>query len=254
MYLGIDIGSTSANAVLIDESCGILAFEITDSGYDHRETVLTLIHSVCNKTGILQKEIKRIAATGYGRYNVPFADKTVTEITCHGTGVFHLFPDAQLVIDIGGQDSKVIRMAKDGYVESFALNDKCSAGTGRFLEVMAGVMKMDIEAFSTSGLASKRPCKISSTCTVFAESEVISEIAKGRAKEDIIAGIYEAIVNRVLAMAGPVDTACKVILTGGVAKNKGIAASMKRRIPDLRIPFEPQLTGALGAALIAKGL
>ena len=252
MYLGIDIGSASANAVLIDENCDILTSEITESGYEHRETALTLLDSVCDKAGILQKKIKRIAATGYGRYNVPFADKTVTEITCHGTGVFHLFPDAELVIDIGGQDSKVIRMAKDGYVESFALNDKCSAGTGRFLEVMAGVMKMDIEVFSTSGLASQRPCKISSTCTVFAESEVISEIAKGRAKEDIIAGIYEAIVNRVLAMAGPVDPTCKVILTGGVAKNKGIAASMKRRIPNLRIPLEPQLTGALGAALIAK--
>ena len=156
------------------------------------------------------------------------------------------------MIDIGGQDSKVIRMARDGFVESFVLNDKCSAGTGRFLEVMAGVMKMDIKTFSVCGLMSQRPCNISSTCTVFAESEVISEIAKGREKEDIIAGIYKAIVDRTLAMAGSIDITCKVILTGGVAKNKGIVAYMRRKIPNLRIPLESQITGALGAALIAK--
>ena len=145
-------------------------------------------------------------------------------------------------------------MAKDGFVESFVLNDKCSAGTGRFLEVMAGIMKMDLGTFSLCGLTSQRPCRISSTCTVFAESEVISEIAGGRAKEDIIAGIHEAIVRRILAMAGAVEADCKAVLTGGVAKNQGIIACMKRRIPNLRVPFNPQITGALGAALLAKTL
>lgn len=251
MYMGIDVGSVSINAVLIDRHKKIMDYVIDYSGYNHRECVERIIRTICMKTGINRKDIKRIVATGYGRRNVPDTYKTVTEITCHAIGVRALYTNAALVIDIGGQDSKIIKLSKDNIVETFMMNDKCSAGTGRFLEVMAGVMNMDMQEFSSYGLKSRRPYRISSTCTVFAESEVISGIAKGVPKEDIIAGIYESIVSRIKAMVGSMDYVGDVVLTGGVAKNQGVASSMKRKFTNMQVPFEPQITGALGGALIA---
>jgi len=252
MYLGIDIGSVSINAVMIDHKKTILGYKIGDSGYDHKDSIEKIITHMCRKTGINKSDIKKIIGTGYGRKNIPGAHKSVTEITCHAIGVRHLFPQAENIIDIGGQDSKVIQLSNSGFVETFFMNDKCSAGTGRFLEVMAGVMKMDMKQFSECGLLSEKPYKISSTCTVFAESEVISGIAKGVPKEDIIAGIFESIAARCLLMAYGMDIDKETILTGGVAKNKGIIKYITKRIPRLKIPPEPQITGALGAALIGR--
>jgi len=251
MYLGLDVGSVSINAVLIDKEKRIIDFAVDHSGYDHKESIECIISTICIKSNINRESIEKIVATGYGRRNVPDTYKTVTEITCHAMGVHSLFKNAELVIDIGGQDSKVIKLSKEGFVETFIMNDKCSAGTGRFLEVMAGVMKVDLQEFSLCGLSSKKPYKISSTCTVFAESEVISGIAKGVAKEDIIAGIYESIVSRVMSMAYSINNAGEVVLTGGVAKNKGVVEFMRKKISNIKVPFEPQITGALGAALIA---
>lgn len=251
MYLGIDIGSVSTNAVIVNNESKLIDYTILPSGYNHKQTVEDLIKNVCEKSKINKKDINRIIGTGYGRGNIPNTYKTVTEITCHAVGVHYLYKDTDIVIDIGGQDSKVIRLTNDGFVENFIMNDKCSAGTGRFLEVMAGIMKMDIVKFSTYGLKSKNPYKISSTCTVFAESEVISGVSKGIKREDIIAGIYESIVRRVLSMTGNINCYNKIVLTGGVAKNMGVVEYMKKQLPNIRIPFEPQITGALGAALIA---
>ncbi len=251
MYLGIDIGSVSTNAVIINNKSKIIGYTILPSGYNHKQTVEDIIYGVCQKTKINQKDIDKIIGTGYGRGNIPNTYKTVTEITCHAVGVHHLYKNTEIVIDIGGQDSKVIKLSKEGFVENFVMNDKCSAGTGRFLEVMAGIMNMDIMEFSSYGLKSKNPYKVSSTCTVFAETEVISGVSKGIKREDIIAGIYESIVRRVLSLAGNVNSNKGIVLTGGVAKNMGVVEYMKRKLPNIKVPFEPQITGALGAALIA---
>lgn len=251
MYMGIDVGSVSINAVLIDDNKNIVDYVIDYSGYNHKQSIEKIIADICKKAHINKDDIKRIVATGYGRRNVPDTYKTVTEITCHAIGVSSIFNNAGLIIDIGGQDSKVIKLNKDNMVETFMMNDKCSAGTGRFLEVMANVMNMDINEFSRCGLRSNKPYKISSTCTVFAESEVISGIAKGISKEDIIAGIYESIVNRIMAMAGSVNYDGHVVVTGGVAKNEGVIHYLNRKIANICVPFEPQITGALGGALIA---
>lgn len=175
-----------------------------------------------SSAGAEENQIDRIAGTGYGRRNIEAADLIVTEITCHAVGARYFCPEVNTVIDIGGQDSKVIRLNGDGTVDDFAMNDKCSAGTGRFLEVMAMVMEVDLQEFAQMGLRSKRPYTISQTCTVFAESEIISGIAKGIPKEDLVAGLYRSIVNRILGMLYGLDRTVKTVLTGGVAKNLGL--------------------------------
>lgn len=250
MFLGIDIGSISINAVLVDHEGRVAAWEIDRSGYDHKESIGQVARKVCAKAGIETAQVKRIVGTGYGRRNIEAAQETYTEITCHAVGVRALFDDVETVVDIGGQDSKVIRLTPSGRVENFIMNDKCAAGTGRFLEVMAGTMKMDLTSFARCGLHSKRPYQISSTCTVFAESEVVSGIARGIAKEDLVAGIHEAIVRRIGGMARSAGASRRVVLTGGVAKNEGISQRLRSWFEDLRIPEEPQITGALGAALL----
>ena len=252
MFLGIDVGSISTEAVIIDGQGNILAFEITKSGFDHKAAINRVMDGVCRKTGIDKEDIIDIVATGYGRRNVPGTCKIVTEISCHAMGVYKLFPKVRTVIDIGGQDSKVIRISERGFVENFIMNDKCAAGTGRFLEVMANAMDVDVDDLGKYSLAAKKTVRISSTCTVFAESEVISGISEGRKKEDIIAGVHNAIVERLTGMTGSFGMKPDVALTGGVAKNIGIQAALKKRIGSLFIPDEPQITGAYGAALYAR--
>jgi predicted CoA-substrate-specific enzyme activase len=250
--MGIDIGSVSTEAVIVNDKKEIIEYIILPSGYNHRQTAEEIIKAVCDKAAINKCDLKRIFGTGYGRRNIPGTYKTVTEITCHTIGVRHLYQDANIIIDIGGQDSKVIWLAENGFVENFIMNDKCSAGTGRFLEVMAGIMKMDMQEFSSWGLKAERIYPISSTCTVFAESEVISGISAGIPSEEIIAGIYQSITERILTLAGILkESSNEIILTGGVAKNLGVVEFIKKRVPGIKIPFEPQITGALGAALLA---
>ncbi len=251
MYLGIDIGSVSTNAVVLNQKGEIMGYSILPSGYNHKQTVADIIQMICKNARIQKDEINKIVGTGYGRENINGTCKTVTEITCHAVGVRYLYKDADIIIDIGGQDSKVTRLSKEGYVERFSMNDKCSAGTGRFLEVMAGIMNMDMDEFSVCGLKAKNVYKISSTCTVFAESEIISGISKGVRREEIIAGIYHSIVNRILALAGDLNESDSVVLTGGVAKNQGVVEYMRKMLPNIKVPEEPQITGALGAALMA---
>lgn len=252
MYLGIDIGSVSANAVIVNKQKEILGYSVLPSGYDHHKTATEIMKDVCQKSKIEEKEIQAIVGTGYGRNNVVGAVKTVTEITCHAVGVHHLFPDAKMVIDIGGQDSKIIWISEDGFAEHFVMNDKCSAGTGRFLEVMANIMKMDLREFAWSGYRAQKAYPISSTCTVFAESEVISAVSMGVPRAEIAAGIFESITKRIAAMIhGEIDMS-GIILTGGVAQNIGVVKYLKKRIAGIEIPEQPQITGALGAALLAR--
>jgi len=199
--------------------------------------------------------VRFVVGTGYGRSNLPFVPKRVTEITCHGRGARYLFPKTRTILDIGGQDSKVIRLTAYGKVADFAMNDKCAAGTGRFLEVMARALEVDLDEMGPLSLRSTRLIPISSMCTVFAESEVISLVAQSTAREDILNGIHHSICTRLAAMMDRVGLEPELTMTGGVAKNLGMVEhirSMKGMEPN--VPQEPQIVGALGAALIAVEL
>jgi predicted CoA-substrate-specific enzyme activase len=205
--------------------------------------------------GMPAGDLDGIVATGYGRTAVGFADKQVTEITCHARGVCHMIPDVRTVIDIGGQDSKAMRLDEEGRVADFVMNDKCAAGTGRFLEVMARALEVPLDDLGFLALASLNPCPISSLCTVFAESEVVFLRGEGRAREDIAAGIHGAIASRVAAMLSQMGLEETVALTGGVARNSGVVRALCDELQlAVRVPERPQLTGALGAALIAAEL
>ena len=255
-YLGIDIGSTYGKAVAIDHEGNIRARMVKSTGLGGAKLAVELKEAILAEIGS-QGAIDFTVATGYGRVNVPFANKSITEITCHARGVNFLFPDARIVVDIGGQDSKVIVLGKNGEVEDFAMNDKCAAGTGRFLEVMAKALEVDVSELGKYHQLARKNLEISSTCTVFAESEIISLLVKGEAREEIIAAIHRSVVNRVFGLLkGRLDRfKGKVVLTGGVAKNQGIVDALKKRMgAEVIIPPEPQLTGAIGAAVIAREL
>lgn len=254
LVVGIDIGSLTSKVVIMDES-HIRGYAILRSGLNIKTTVANCLKEAFKDTGLKQESVKKIVATGYGRANIPIAEKTVTEITCHAKGAYWLNPDIRTVIDIGGQDSKVISISDQGQVVDFMMNDKCAAGTGRFLEVMAQALDVELEELGECSMKSKTRINISSMCTVFAESEVISLIAEGCRKEDIIRGLHEAITNRIYSMANRLHIESKVALTGGVAKNKGIINAFQKKIKGrLYLPPEPQIVGAIGAALIARKL
>ncbi len=249
-YCGIDAGSTATKAVLIDSGKNLLASEILFTGYDVEKTAKSAFESLLKKSGV--KEVKKIVSTGYGRMRIPWAHKTFTEITCHAKGAFYLFPGTRTIIYIGGQDSKAIKIDGKGKMVDFAMNDKCSAGTGRFLENISKVLETDTIEMGKLALEAKESVRISSTCTVFAESEVISLIHQGKDRNSIIRGLFEAIVSRVLSLATRIGLEKEVTLTGGVAKNKGVVDAMKRILGfEPNVPEDPQIVGALGAALIA---
>jgi len=253
LYAGIDVGSLSTEAVLLDADGRVAGFSIVATGASTRKACgEALAHALAaaNAAGTC---IAWTVSTGYGRESVSASDRRVTEITCHARGARHLFPETRTVLDIGGQDSKVIRLAPDGRVADFAMNDKCAAGTGRFLEVMARTLEMDLEDLGPASLRSRRSLAVSSMCTVFAESEVVSLIASGATPEDIARGIHNAVADRVAALAERIGMAPPAVMTGGVAKNPGARKALEERFGfPLLVPDEPQLAGALGAALIAR--
>ncbi|WXG41122.1 MAG: acyl-CoA dehydratase activase [Candidatus Freyarchaeum deiterrae] len=249
---GIDIGALTAKSIILEDEKP-LAFIVIPSGSNSKETAEKVMEATLGKAGLSQEDISFTVATGYGRVNVPFADKQVTEISCHAKGAYSLFPTVRTVIDIGGQDSKAIKIGKDGRVIDFAMNDRCAAGTGRFLEVMAKALEVRLEDLGELSLQSKNKAKISNICTVFAESEVISRISEGTPKVDIIAGIHDAIANRVFGMASRVKIEKDLVMTGGVAKNSGVIKSLEEKVGfKILVSEEPQIVGALGAAIIAR--
>jgi predicted CoA-substrate-specific enzyme activase len=251
-YCGIDIGSSTTKAVLIDSEKKIISKAVLPTGYDVEKVSQEVFRSLLEKSGVKRDDILKIVSTGYGRFRVKFAQKNITEITCHAKGAFHLFPGTRTIIDIGGQDSKAISIDEKGRVIDFAMNDKCAAGTGRFLENMGRVLQTDLEEMGRIGSTSREMVKITSTCTVFAESEVISLIHQGKSRESIISGLFEAIVLRIIPLATRVGLKRELTLTGGVAKNEGIISAFKRVLGfDVNLPDDPQVVGALGAALIA---
>lgn len=249
---GVDIGAGTAKAViLIDHR--IASFSVRPTGGDSVEAAGKTLEEALNKAKISFKELKQISATGYSRNIVPFAGKTSTEILCHARGANFLVPQARTVIDIGCQDSKTIRINERGMVTNFVMNDKCAAGTGRFIEVIAHALGLKIEEVGPIALTSKDSCEISSTCTVFAETEIVSQRAQGRRKEDLIAGALNAIAKRVGIMASGLGLEEKVVFTGGVAKNSGVKKALEQVLGlEIIVPEEPQIVGALGAALISE--
>jgi predicted CoA-substrate-specific enzyme activase len=251
-YAGIDVGSLSADAVILDETARIRGFAILPTGAHSTDAAEACLALALDKAGITQADLAYIVATGYGRVSVPFANKRITEISCHGLGAHHLFPDTGTVIDIGGQDSKVIRLDKHGKVVDFSMNDKCAAGTGRFLEVMAERLGVSLDQLGALSQQATREIEISSVCTVFAESEVVSLIARNQPKAEIIRGLHKAIVGRVWSMVKSLGVSGAVTMSGGVAKNQGVVKLMEERLGQtVHIYEEPQIIGALGAALAA---
>ncbi|MDC3237481.1 acyl-CoA dehydratase activase [bacterium] len=252
LTIGIDVGSiTTKAAVVVDGE--VKLSKIGSTGYDAKKSARMVFSQVLENLKLSRNDIQGIVSTGYGRNSVSFADKAITEITCHAAGAFYINPDIRSVIDIGGQDSKVILLNEYGRVSDFAMNDKCAAGTGRFLEVMARALEIELEHFGAMSLESQTPSQISSLCTVFAESEVISLIAKGERRENIVAGIHDAIGARVASMAKRVKIVSPVMMTGGVAKNKGLVKALERRLmKKILIAESAQVVGAIGAALLAQ--
>ena len=254
-FVGIDVGSLSTEAVIIDARDDLAGYSIIQTGANSTDAAEEALEKALVEANLSHGQIKRAVATGYGRISVPLADKKVTEISCHGLGARHLFPDTGTVIDIGGQDSKVIRVGEGGKVLDFTMNDKCAAGTGRFLEVMASKLQVSLDDMGKLSLQAGGELRISSVCTVFAESEVVSLVAQNHPKEEIIRGLHRAIVNRVWSMIKTVGVHGAVTMSGGVAKNRGVVALLEEKLGrSMHLHTEPQIIGALGAALMARKL
>jgi predicted CoA-substrate-specific enzyme activase len=249
---GVDIGAGTAKTVILADR-RIVSYFVLPTGSDSVEAARKTLEEALKKAGILFKDLQQIIATGYSRNIVPFANKTLTEITCHARGANFFIPKARTVIDIGCQDSKMIKINERGMVTNFVMNDKCAAGTGRFIEVIAQALGLKIEDVGAIALTSKNCCEISSTCTVFAETEIVSQRAQGRSREDLIAGALKSIARRISIMASSLGLVEEIVFTGGVAKNVGVKKALEEALSvEIIIPSEPQIVGALGAALFAK--
>ena len=252
-YIGVDVGSLSTDVVIIDDKANVLGSAITLTGANSTRAAEATLEIAAQQAGLDINGAAYVVSTGYGRSAVPFANKTVTEITCHAMGARHLFPDCRTIIDIGGQDSKVIRVGSNSKVLNFTMNDKCAAGTGRFLEVMAAKLEISLDELGRLSLSAKGEVAISSVCTVFAESEIVSLVARNHPKEEIIKGLHRSVVNRIMSMVRSVGLAAPFTMTGGVAKNQGVVALFAESLGETpAVALEPQLVGALGAALIAR--
>ncbi len=249
---GVDVGAATAKAVILSAE-GVVASSILPTGASAVKAAEEVVVLALEAAGLSMEALGFVVSTGYGRRAVSFSDKALTEIMCHARGASALVPGARTVIDIGGQDSKVIAIDGRGGVTNFVMNDKCAAGTGRFLDVMAGVLHVDISEIGDVSLRAKERCQVTSTCTVFAESEMVSLRADGRSLEDILAGIHHAMAHRVVVMGRSVGFKGAVVFTGGVARNIGMRKALEEFIGlEITVPQEPQLVGALGAAILAR--
>jgi len=256
MFAGIDIGSVTSKAVLIDEQGEIAAFSLTPTSFDRQESGVKVLELALKKAQKERHDIKYIVSTGYGRRAFKSSDKPLPEIVCHAKGTKLLFPDVRTIIDIGGQDSKVIELDEEGNISKFEMNDKCAAGTGRFLEVLTErILDIPLKDLGSLSLKSTNPCVLSSVCTVFAETEIVSYLSESRAKEDIAYGLNKAIAKRVIAMgtSGLIDYKEPIVFSGGVARNTGVVKAIEEELgKKILTPDEPQITAALGAAIFAR--
>jgi len=250
---GVDIGSLSTEAVIFDKEKGILGYSIFLTGGSSKDASRLSLKQAIESAKVKQEEVRRIVSTGCAREIADFADKKITEITCLAKGVSYLHPECRTVIDIGGQDTKVIRVDGTGRVREFDMNDKCAAGTGRFLEVMAKALTVELDQMGERSLRYHNDLTISSICTVFAESEVVSLVSEGQQVEDILHAIHNAVADRTIGLLERIgELEPPVVMTGGVAKNIGVVKALEAKLETpLAIYAEPQIVGALGAALLA---
>ena len=250
--VGVDAGSRAIKMVLMDtDTRAVAASAIADQGVKGDEIAHKLFEDLLAANGLGKPDVKEVVATGYGRNAIGFADTTITEITCHARGVYHLLPNVRTIVEIGGQDSKVLVLDEGGAVRDFAMNDRCAAGTGRFLEVIADRLGTDLSLLGELAARSSTPAAISSMCIVFAETEIIGLLSSGTPPEDIVAGVQNSIASRVAALVGS-KVVPPVAFTGGVALVAGMDRSLGTALGhEVAIPPAPQFTGALGAALLA---
>jgi len=230
----------------------VCARVVGPTGAEHRRLANKVMEEALEKANLSFDEISYVIATGYGRINVPFADHQITELTCHTRGVVSFFPTVRTAIDMGGQDAKGLKIS-DGRLVDFVMNDRCAAGTGRFLEVLANALGLRVEDLGSISLTSTNKVKISNTCTVFAQQEVILRLSEGTPLEDVVAGLHDAIASRIVNMVKRLKIEPDVVLTGGVARNVGVVNAMKENLGcEVSVPEDPLLTGAVGAALLGK--
>ncbi|MCL5096765.1 MAG: acyl-CoA dehydratase activase [Candidatus Omnitrophica bacterium] len=252
IYAGIDAGSRMLKAVLWDAECGrVLAADTLAQGVEQEILAGRLFEQLLNRAGLTRERVSATVATGYGRNLVRFANTTITEITCHAWGVRHLAPEVHTIVEIGGQDSKLIRLNRDGTVRDFSMNDRCAAGTGRFLEMVAARLGVPLDQLGPLADRSRQPAVISSMCAVFAETEIIGLLASGIPASDIVAGVLTSVATRVAGMMGRIVEP-PVFFTGGVALVSGMSAVLQSSLGcPVRAVDQPLLTGALGAAILA---
>jgi len=252
MYtLGIDVGSASSKAVILENGKNIVSSQVVPigTGSSGPERVLK---AVLDTSSLSLEDIDFKMATGYGRYNIPFAQGEVSEITCHAKGAKFACPGTTTILDIGGQDVKAIQLNQKGQVMQFYMNDKCAAGTGRFLEVMSRVLEVPMKDMATWYFKSQHPANVSSTCTVFAESEVISLLSQNIPKEDIVAGVHKSIASKACALVRRVGVGANLTMTGGGSRDAGVVDAVSRELGiPVHVAPNPQVIGALGAALLA---
>ena len=250
MYsLGIDIGSTTSKGVILDENENIVGKELLVAGIG-TDGPARVTGKLFEKTGLSWEDLKITIATGYGRLHFEKADEQVSELSCHAIGTHYLLPEARTVIDIGGQDVKILSLDENGRLLNFIMNDKCAAGTGRFLDVMANILQIDVDDLGAYALRAEKPASISSTCTVFAESEVISQLANNVPRDEVIAGICESVANKTASLAKRITVKPEVAISGGVAKNAGVRKYLERNLGcEILHSEDAQFAGALGAAI-----
>lgn len=253
-FAGVDVGSLTAEALIIEPAGKVVAATIIRVRPRPEQSAREAFDRVLAESGLTPDNIDLCFSTGYGRDAISFSAKNISEISCHGRGAQHLLPSVRTIIDIGGQDCKVIRVDNDGHLHDFIMNDKCAAGTGRFLEMMARTLDVPLSDLGALALKSRKPLALSSICTIFAEMEVMQLIYAGKKKKDIAAGIHASLARRIKALVGRVGLNGDICMTGGVSKNRGMVALLEQElgISFAKLPLDPQLIGALGAALFAK--
>ncbi|MDQ7053129.1 MAG: acyl-CoA dehydratase activase [candidate division KSB1 bacterium] len=249
---GVDVGSTQTKAVIINEKKEIVGRALIDTGANVTAAAENAYRLALQNSGVMEEEVEYVVGTGYGRYKVTFGNKQVTEISCHGRGAVHMFPGTRTVLDMGGQDSKAIRVNEKGEILDFCMNDKCAAGTGRFLGAAAMALDIPLPELGPTALKATKPVRISTTCTVFAESEVLSWLGKGKKIEDILWGVHVSIASRTIGLLRRVGIEEEITFTGGVAKNIGMIRALEEALgKTLNVSDDSHFMGALGAALFA---
>jgi len=250
---GVDVGSTQTKALILDEEGKVVGRALLDMETSMVTIAQDAFRAALKDAGLAEDRVVRIGSTGYGRYNVTFGHEQTTEISCHARGAVTLFPGTRTVIDIGGQDTKAIAVKPDGQVADFTMNDKCAAGTGRFLGAASYALEMPLSELGPLALQARNPVRITTTCTVFAESEIISHLSKGILPEDVLMGVHQAITSRCVALARRVGVHSEVTFTGGVSRNVAIVSLIEKAV-GMKINVSPDahFCGALGAALFAR--